>query len=374
MAVDVSGLVNMLATVPGQNVANLGATIAAAQESAVKQRQQQLENERQKVKDALETQLKTQQLKVSQLEEIKTKADIAVPIAQQLAMSKDPLVRRQLFESSVSTLKQIGMEEPQLEDFRKNIDNPDYILSKVAQGLAAKDVYAIHQPTTDPSKAPTTRTIRDGTDMVNQEWKPQQQEWVEVGRGPVGKGSTTHISLGKEADIWGKVYDRYAKEMQPIVEQRAEVERVKTAINTPGGASAQALQSSIANLFGGQTRALAELERWATFGNLPDRVVNSATKFLTGEYSEQGKADVLRLLRNWETQYLNKEHEEINTRFEEVAESAKVPKSFYERKVPKVRNLDFSKMDIEELSAIDLTTLELDERYALEERLNELGY
>lgn len=159
MAVDVSGLVNMLATQPGQNVANIGAQISAAQDYATKQRQQQFENERNSAKDAIERALKQQQMKVSQLEEIKTKADIAVPIVQQLAMSKDPLVRRQLFESSVPVLQQIGMGEPQLEEFRQNIDNPDFILSKVAQGLAAKDVWEMNQPKETTTADDFTRAV-----------------------------------------------------------------------------------------------------------------------------------------------------------------------------------------------------------------------
>lgn len=376
MAVDVSNLVNMLATQPGQNISQMGGMFLGAQEAVRQREAQAFKQDVERRKIDLEEKVANQKLQLGELEMMGKRGEILSGLSQSMLTTQDPMVKRQLLSAQAPLLKKAGVTDEQLAGAMQNIDNPEFWRTVQAQGVANTEYWKSFNEKRE-NKAPTTRSIRQGEEIVNQEWRPDigpKGSWVEVGRGPIGKGFNPTINIGKENALWATVFDRYEKAMKPIVEQRAEVERIKTAINTPGGASAQALQSSIANLFGGQTRAVAELERWANFGNLPERVINSATKFLTGEYSEESKADALRLLRNWEYQYLNKEQEDINKRFTGVAEKANVPQEFFMRETPEVRMIDFSKMGIEDIKNIDLNTLELDERKALERRLTELGY
>lgn len=377
MAVDVSNLVNLLATQPGQNMANLGNALLTAQESVREREQQQFKNAIDKRKMELDEALANKKMTLDDLEIAGRRGELIAQTAQGIMSATDPLIRQQILTNAAPTLLQSGVTPEQIRAGYENLNNSTFWNSVQAMGVGANEYWKEKSKATSPLKAPTTRNIREGNYIVNQEWHPEMGErgdWIEVGRGPVGKGFSPTINLGRETEIWGKVFDRYESSVKDIVDKQSLVSDIQISANTPGGASAKALQASIAELFGGDIRAVAELEKWGNFGNLPDRVINSASQFFSGEYSERAKGDVLRLLRAYQVYGLNPKLDKINERFTKVAEQSNVPVEFFMREIPQIRNLDFANMSLEDIANIDETTLELDERQALEDRLSELGY
>lgn len=52
--------------------------------------------------------------------------------------------------------------------------------------------------------APKMRQIRDGDDVVHEQWDPMGRRWIEVGRGPVSKGATVNVNTG---EVKSTIYD-----------------------------------------------------------------------------------------------------------------------------------------------------------------------
>ena len=222
----------------------------------------------------------------------------------------------------------------------------------------------------EDTKAPTTRTIYDGKNRVNQEWDSKTASCKEVGRGQPDSNAPTVVV--NNANTWSKLDSAYQRDTKNVREGYIDLTKVKAALGTKGGAANQAIQASLAQAFGGSTRAVAELEKWATFGNLPERVTNSINKFFAGDYTETARKDVLRLIRSHE-KLLAEQHRSINERFTKVGNSNKVDPSTFLIDVPDVNFLDFSSMDASSLAGINVGDLDPIEREELENRLDELG-
>jgi hypothetical protein len=220
------------------------------------------------------------------------------------------------------------------------------------------------------AKAPTTRTIYDGKDRINQEWDSKKGLWKEVGRGQPDSNAPTVVV--NNANTWSKLDSAYQRDTKAIQEGYRDLTKVRAALGTKGGAANQAIQASLAQAFGGSTRAVAELEKWATFGNLPARVFNSINKFFEGDYTDTARTDVLRLIKSHEV-LLAEQHRAVNERFIKVGVANEVDPSTFMIDVPDTQTLDFTTMDVQALSEINVESLDAIEREELEDRLDELG-
>lgn len=154
MAVDVSNLVNMLATQPGQNVATLGATLLGAQE-AVRKREadaQKLAIESRKLK--LEEDLAKQKLTLGDIELKGKQGEVASSLAQSMLTTKDPMVKQQLLATSAPLLKATGATDEQLQAMAQNINSPDMWKAIQVNSVAATDFWkATTSTATDKTQA-----------------------------------------------------------------------------------------------------------------------------------------------------------------------------------------------------------------------------
>ena len=145
--------------------------------------------------------------------------------------------------------------------------------------------------------------------------------------------------------------------MKTVNDTYKRIQRVQSALKTTGGASPKALQAAISDIFGGNTRAIDNLKQWASFGNLPDNLINKAKRFAMGNYTDLAKDDISRLLASYQ-EYNGEEHQAINDRFTKVANANKVDLDTIISEVkPFPKSYDFLSMTPDELSKVPLETL-----------------
>ena len=176
-----------------------------------------------------------------------------------------------------------------------------------------------------------------------------------VGQAKRGEGTT--VNIDNAVKPWSQIVSRYDKQMKTVNAAYKDIQRVQSALKTKGGASPKALQAAIADIFGGNTRAIANLQQWASFGNLPDDLINKAKKFALGDYTDLAKNDISRLLASYQ-EYNGEEHQAINDRFTKVANANKVDLDTIISEVkPFPKSYDFLSMTTDELSKVPLDTL-----------------
>jgi len=124
----------------------------------------------------------------------------------------------------------------------------------------------------------------------------------------------------KRYDTLFKMYNTETKENK--IETRA-VEKLIVALDAGGGASTETINSSLAALYGGNSRAIAELIRWQNLGNVPEKIENYLSRAIKGGYSELNIKEITDLTRAFST-HLNEEREKINTRHRGLGKRFKV--------------------------------------------------
>ena len=170
-------------------------------------------------------------------------------------------------------------------------------------------------------------------------------------------GDGTTVNIDNAVKPWSQIVSRYDKQMKTVNAAYKDIQRVQSALKTTGGASPKALQAAISDIFGGNTRAIDNLKQWASFGNLPDNLINKAKRFAMGNYTDLAKDDISRLLASYQ-EYNGKEHQAINDRFTKVANANKVDLDTIISEVkPFPKSYDFLSMTPDELSKVPLETL-----------------
>lgn len=79
-----------------------------------------------------------------------------------------------------------------------------------------------------------------------------------------------------------------------------DIQEIKALISSGGAVSDKGIQSQMTQVFGSKVRALAELENWKNFGGLVDRIEGTFNRLVTGEYSDDQKAEILRSMSDYE--------------------------------------------------------------------------
>ena len=170
-------------------------------------------------------------------------------------------------------------------------------------------------------------------------------------------GDGTTVNIDNAVKPWSQIVSRYDKQMKTVNAAYKDIQRVQSALKTTGGASPKALQAAISDIFGGNTRAIDNLKQWASFGNLPDNLINKAKRFAMGNYTDLAKDDISRLLASYQ-EYNGDEHQAINDRFTKVANANKVDLDTIISEVkPFPKSYDFLSMTPDELSKVPLETL-----------------
>ena len=176
-----------------------------------------------------------------------------------------------------------------------------------------------------------------------------------VGLAKQGEGTT--VNIDNAVKPWSQIVSRYDKQMKTVNDTYKRIQRVQSALKTTGGASPKALQAAISDIFGNNIRAIENLKQWASFGNLPDDLINKAKKFAMGNYTDLAKDDISRLLASYQ-EYNGDEHQAINDRFTKVANANKVDLDTIISEVkPFPKSYDFLSMTPDELSKVPLETL-----------------
>ena len=260
-----------------------------------------------------------------------------------------------------------------------------------------------------PPEPPTVRDFNEGDETVTRQWNPETLQWEEFSTAPRWKPTEDKpaphrtIKRGDEVitqeyidgqwtdaeiaprkpsvevninDIsdYNKLADNYRVEIKPLEEDSNKIMKLDSLLRIEGGSTAEAVQSAAAELFGGQTRALAELQRWANIGDLPQRVINSASRMFYGEYSDQSKKDLMQLMRAY-SKAISGKHEEINEKYGKVAERFRtsadlfVVEPYRIRGAEAVETMDFSRMSLFDLTSIDSRTLTAEEKTQLKNEL-----
>ena len=170
-------------------------------------------------------------------------------------------------------------------------------------------------------------------------------------------GDGTTVNIDNAVKPWSQIVSRYDKQMKTVNDTYKRIQRVQSALKTTGGASPKALQAAISDIFGNNIRAIENLKQWASFGNLPDNLINKAKKFAMGNYTDLAKDDISRLLASYQ-EYNGKEHQAINDRFKKVANANNVDLDTIISEVkPFPKSYDFLSMTPDELSKVPLETL-----------------
>lgn len=143
MAVDTSNLVNMLATQPGQNMANLGATLLGAQQVVQQREAATAKNAIEQRKLALEERIANQELSLKQVE---LQGKVFPALAQTMLTLQDPLAKQQYLTSQIPTLKQAGVSDEQIKMGLENVNNNKMWEGIQVSGAAATEFWKEKQP------------------------------------------------------------------------------------------------------------------------------------------------------------------------------------------------------------------------------------
>jgi len=218
----------------------------------------------------------------------------------------------------------------------------------------------------DADKIPTIKNFREGSDIVNKQWMPATRKWKEVGRGSVS-------AYGSGNKVWANVFDRYEKQLKERGINRAEEQlaNIRLSARTEGGLSSKALQTHLADMLGGHSKAIQEIERMASYGTLPQRIAINVNKFMEGEYTEEGKRAGLQFAFLHEKLVIKPKHEEINRKFNKISEQQGISPEMVLR-MPQ-ETMDISMMEPEDLINIKVNELDVFQREQLRSRLKTLG-
>ena len=203
-----------------------------------------------------------------------------------------------------------------------------------------------------------TKKVRDPVTgkLEMRVFDPRKGQFVGESLGEPASDGTT-VNIDNAVKPWSQIVSRYDKQMKTVNDTYKRIQRVQSALKTTGGASPKALQAAISDIFGGNTRAIENLKQWASFGNLPDNLINKAKKFAMGNYTDLAKDDISRLLASYQ-EYNGEEHQAINDRFTKVANANKVDLDTIISEVkPFPKSYDFLSMTPDELSKVPLDTL-----------------
>lgn len=126
MAVDVSGLVQMLATQPAKTVTGIGESLLSAQEGVREREQQEFENQVAHRKLQLEEAVANQKMSMNEVEMAGKRGELLSGIAQaMLVPQQDPMVKQQILHNSIPMLKKAGISDEQIQFGLQNINNPE---------------------------------------------------------------------------------------------------------------------------------------------------------------------------------------------------------------------------------------------------------
>jgi hypothetical protein len=254
-------------------------------------------------------------------------------------------------------------------------ENPELALKMVAQAKAMQDtkgadftlgdtrfnaegeVIASNPKTVAPKDLVTKKEVQpDGT--LRNVWYDKQGNLIKVGGIATDPSAKVKVNVENGVKPWAAINTQYRADTKDILSGYKDVKRVENALSVKGGASNQALQAGLADTFGGSTRALANLQQWASFGTLDERVANTVSKFVAGTYTDTSKKDAARLLHAYKTN-LAREHQAINGRYERVGEANNVASNTFLLDVLETApTLDFSSMSPQELLNVDDSNLE----------------
>jgi len=256
----------------------------------------------------------------------------------------------------------------QTQDILKRFGGSPEGMARAGQAMLASGNYeggikalqvakAMQGETVAPKDLVTKKEVQpDGT--LRNAWYDKQGNLIKVGGIATDPSAKVKVNVENGVKPWAAINTQYRADTKDILSGYKDVKRVENALSVKGGASNQALQAGLADTFGGSTRALANLQQWASFGSLDERVANTVSKFVAGTYTDTSKKDAARLLHAYKTN-LAREHQAINGRYERVGEANNVASNTFLLDVLETApTLDFSSMSPQELLNVDDSNLE----------------
>ena len=136
-------------------------------------------------------------------------------------------------------------------------------------------------------------------------------------------GKVVFENTNEDPQRYNTLFKMYTTETKENKIETREVEKLIVALDAGGGASTETINSSLAALYGGNSRAIAELIRWQNLGNVPEKIENYLSRAIKGGYSELNIKEITDLTRAFST-HLNEEREKINTRHRGLGKRFKV--------------------------------------------------
>ena len=276
------------------------------------------------------------------------------PFTQEGMMNQAKLMyQNDNFEGAKQAMAYAKALAPSKSNERKIIKGNDgFNYYQDTQERALPNVGAKPQAARDPLVKP----MKEGNETVTKQFNRINRQWEEISRGKSDGGVSVMVDNGVKP--WNAVDAAYQRDSENVRGGYKDVTRVETALSVEGGASNQAIQAALADTFGGSTRALANLQQWANFGTLTERVTNTVSKFVRGDYTEVSRKDAARLVHAYKKN-LAIEHQAINDRFDKVGKANKVDSDTFMIDVVDVKDFDFGSMSKNEILMFsDLDQLE----------------
>lgn len=141
MPVDVSGLTSMLATIPGQNMANLQNTLEQAYRDKQTAQQQEFQNNLLSQQMHLKEQMSKGQLDLQKLETNAKQMQYVTDWAQGLSVTKDPVQRELYTKQGIMQAQQLGIPQEGQMAMVKAFQEPDFVNTLIARGVGTNEFY-----------------------------------------------------------------------------------------------------------------------------------------------------------------------------------------------------------------------------------------
>ena len=164
-------------------------------------------------------------------------------------------------------------------------------------------------------------------------------------------------NTNEDPTVYNKLFNMYTTESKDNTEDKRGVEKLIVALDAGGGAATETINSSLATVYGGNSRAIAELIRWQNLGNVPEKIENYISRLLTGGYSTLNLKEITDLTRSF-SKHLNKERKTINARHKKLGKRFNVTPDYISDGVDMSQlGEDYMQMTGAQLLAVDLTAL-----------------
>jgi len=274
------------------------------------------------------------------------------------ALKNLPAMQAKNPQAIVEIQQQVRLSMP--KGIRSIIPEQPQTIEQLKTGLENATIYQQWIADKRPTKAPTTRSVRDGDTIINQQWDAERQEWEEVGRGrysgakgseferletKVTKGEASPSEIKRHGVLAGTEVRKGKELTEERLERKSNVEQISVLHKEYKKGSdhlqnvSNNVDAAIAAMATGDTelsdKLLAQVmsqvqdtdvrafqmygEFNKPFGNLWERFSGQVTRFLKGSRTEQERETIKTTLQHFKQNYAEKSLSEMRNMYRHQA-------------------------------------------------------